>query len=289
MVDSWQYRRNAEIRELDNWPAAMRRIALIVQYQGTEFQGFQRQASAKRTVQGELESALTHIANEPVTLACAGRTDAGVHATQQVVHFDTLASRPAKAWREGANTKLPDGIRIISAQEISPKFHARFSARARTYRYVLHSASIRSTHLSNSVSWTKYSLDMSAMQDGANYLVGEHDFSSFRARLCQASSPVRHIKHIRFVRCGEFVVMEIKATAFLYNMVRNIVGVLIEVGRGAQKPEWVADVIAARSRSCAAATAPAQGLYFVGVDYPDFPELPSAAKGPHFIAPWFDC
>lgn len=286
--DCWQYRRNAEVRDLNKWPEGMQRVALIVEYQGAAFQGFQKQASAKRTVQGYLESALSNIADEPITLACAGRTDAGVHATQQVIHFDTLAMRPIKAWREGVNTKLPDAIRVTHAQEISPSFHARFSARARTYRYILHSSSIRSAHLWEQVSWTKYHLDIDAMQTGADYLVGEHDFSSFRARLCQAASPVREIKHIRFVRCGEFIVMEIKATAFLYNMVRNIVGVLIEVGRGAQSHEWVKEVIAAKARGSAASTAPAQGLYFVGVDYPDCPNLPCAPKGPNFISPWFD-
>lgn len=288
MSDEWQYRRNGEVRDLKAWPQGMQRIALVVEYQGAAFQGFQRQASAKRTVQGDLEIALSNIANESITLACAGRTDAGVHATQQVIHFDTLAERPSKAWREGVNTKLPDTIRVMHAERVSPLFHARFSARARTYRYVLHSRDVRSVHLVEQVSWTKHALDMDAMQQAASYLVGEHDFSSFRARLCQAASPVRDIKHIRFVRCGEFMVMEIKATAFLYNMVRNIVGVLIEVGRGAQSPEWVKDVIAAKSRAAAAATAPAQGLYFVGVDYPDFPSLPCAPKGPQFIAPWFD-
>ncbi len=286
--NGWQYRRNAEVRELSSWPEEMHRIALVVEYQGAAFQGFQRQASAKKTVQGDLESALSNIANEPITLACAGRTDAGVHATQQVIHFDTLAQRPCKAWREGVNTKLPDAIRVVHAQAVSPSFHARFSARARTYRYVLHSSAVRSAHLVEQVSWTKYQLDIDAMQKAADLLVGEHDFSSFRARLCQATSPVREVKHIRFMRCGEFVVMEIKATAFLYNMVRNIVGVLIEVGRGAQSPEWVKDVVAAKSRAAAAATAPAQGLYFVGVDYPDFPSLPCVSRGPHFIAPWFD-
>lgn len=287
-ANSWQYRRNAEVRDLNAWPEGMYRIALVVEYQGAAFQGFQRQASAKRTVQGDLESALSYIANEPIALACAGRTDAGVHATRQVIHFDTLANRPNKAWREGVNTKLPDAIRVRHAGPVSPLFHARFSARARTYRYVLHSSTIRSAHLVDQVSWSKHALDMNAMQLAANYLIGEHDFSSFRARLCQAASPVREVKHIRFVRCGEFVVMEIKATAFLYNMVRNIVGVLIEVGRGAQSPEWVASVIAAKSRAEAAATAPAQGLYFVGVDYPDFPNLQTQPKGPHFVAPWFD-
>ena len=204
-----------------------------------------------------------------------------------MVHFDTLASRPIKAWREGANTKLPDTVRIRHACPVTPNFHARFSARARTYRYVLHSSVVRSALMSKNVSWTKYQLDMDRMQEAALHLCGEPDFSSFRARLCQAASPIRDVKHIRFVRCGEFIVMEIKATAFLYNMVRNIVGVLLEVGRGARAPEWVTTVLEAKSRAAAATTAPPHGLYFVGVDYPDFPDIVSQPFGPEFIASWF--
>lgn len=284
----WQYRRNAEIWDLASWPEGMHRIAMIVEYVGTSFQGFQRQVSAKITVQGELEKALSKIANEEITLQCAGRTDAGVHATAQVVHFDTLADRPLKAWREGINTKLPDTIRIHWAGNVSPKFHARFSARGRTYRYALYSSDVRPALMRENVSWTKYSLDMAKMQRGADYLVGEHDFTSFRAKLCQAATPVRHIRHIRFVQCGAYIVMEIKATAFLYNMVRNIVGSLIDVGRGAKPPEWIGEALAAKSRAAAGATGLPTGLYFVGVEYPDFPELPTQPSGPDFIAPWFD-
>ena len=279
----WEYRRNAEVRDPAQWPENMQRVALAVEYVGTCYQGFQRQESAKITVQGELEKALSIIACEDITLVCAGRTDAGVHGTQQIVHFDTVAIRPSSAWREGVNTKLPDDIRIQWASSMPPLFHARFAARARTYRYVLYSNPIRPALLRNNVSWTSHVLDMEAMQEGANYLVGEHDFSSFRARLCQAASPVRRVLHIRFSRQGEFIVMEIKATAFLYNMVRNIVGTLIEVGRGAKLPASVGEVLAAQSRSLAAATAPPNGLYFVAVDYPDFPVVPSTPKGPLFL------
>ena len=284
---AWQYRRNCEIRDPAAWPEGMQRIALVVEYMGADYQGFQRQASAKVTVQGELEKALSAIACEPITLGCAGRTDAGVHATQQVVHFDTLAVRPLKAWRQGVNTKLPDTIRVVEAVEAPPAFHSRFSAKARTYRYVLQGSKIPSALMINNISWTKFSLNMEAMQQGADFLIGEHDFSSFRARHCQAVTPERNIKHIRLTRCGDYIVMEIKATAFLYNMVRNIVGVLIEVGRGAKQPEWVGQVLAEKSRCAAATTAPPQGLYFVGVDYPGFPEIPSQPKGPGFVAGYF--
>ncbi len=286
--NTWVYRRNAEIRKRENWPSDMHRIALIVEYHGTEFQGFQRQTSAKKTVQGALEKALSQVANETITLGCAGRTDAGVHATQQVVHFDTVAERKTQAWREGINTKLPEAVRVQWAAEVSPFFHARFSARARTYRYVLCPSSVKPALMRNHVSWTKYSLDMHLMQQAANYLVGEHNFTSFRAKLCQASSPIRRIHHIQLTQCGPFIVMEIKATAFLYNMVRNIVGSLIEVGRQAKPPSWMQDVLLAESRSAAGTTAPPTGLYFVGVDYPDHPEIPSAPQGPDFLAAWFD-
>lgn len=283
----WEYRRNAEIRDIAHWPKDMQRIALVVEYQGNEYQGFQRQISATKTVQGELEKALSRVANEPITLACAGRTDAGVHATQQVVHFDTLAIRSRKAWREGINTQLPGSIRVQWSGSVSALFHSRFSARARTYRYVLCPSEVKPALMRDNVSWTKYKLNMALMQQGANYLVGEHDFTSFRAKLCQAASPIRHIQHIRFIQCGALIVMEIKATAFLYNMVRNIVGSLIDVGRGAKSPEWIADVLQAKSRAAAGTTAAPTGLYFVAVDYPDFPEIPCQAKGPEFIASCF--
>jgi tRNA pseudouridine38-40 synthase len=277
------FRRNTEILDLSGWPEAMHRIASVVEYDGYNYQGFQRQVSARITVQGELEKALSNVANEAITLSCAGRTDAGVHATRQVIHFDTSAERPDKAWREGVNTQLPDAIRIRWAEEVSPKFHARFCAKARTYRYIMICSEVRPAILRTHVSWCRYHLDLDLMQRGANYLVGEHDFSSFRARLCQAASPVRHIRHIRLWKHGDFIVMEIKATAFLYNMVRNIMGSLIEVGRGAKPPEWLVEVLAKRTRSAAATTAAATGLYFVGVDYPDFPEVPSQPQGPSFI------
>jgi tRNA pseudouridine38-40 synthase len=229
------YEPSGEVTDLRQWPDGMQRLVLSIAYQGSDFQGFQRQASARRTVQGVLEAAVSRVANHPVTLVCAGRTDAGVNATGQVVHFDTPAIRPDSAWREGVNTGLPHTVRVCRVSYAPPTFHARFSARARTYRYVLQSGPLRSPHLLTSAAWTPHRLNLDAMRVAAQHLVGEHDFSSFRARLCQAAHPVRRVHSIRFAESGPFILMEIKANAFLYNMVRNIMGSLIEVGRG-QKP-----------------------------------------------------
>lgn len=260
-------------------PPGVRRYALVVEYCGAEYQGFQRQASARRTVQGELERALSRIAAQPITLVCAGRTDAGVHATHQVVHFDCSAVRDQRAWLEGTNTQLPDSIRVRHAQAVPGEFHARFSARARTYRYVTHIDRVRSAFLAANVTWSRHELDVDIMQRAAQVLVGEHDFTSFRASQCQAHSPVRTLEQVAFSRHGAYVVMRIKANAFLHHMVRNIMGSLYEVGRGSQPEDWIGQLLQCRNRNLAAATAPAQGLYFVGVDYPSEFGVPSLQEG----------
>ncbi|WP_255428827.1 tRNA pseudouridine(38-40) synthase TruA [Saccharophagus sp. K07] len=262
-------------------PEGVRRFALVVEYDGSQYQGFQRQASAKKTVQGELERALSLIAAQPVTLVCAGRTDAGVHATHQVVHFDCSAPRAEKAWLDGTNTKLPDSIRVKWAAQVPGEFHARFSALARTYRYFTYISKVRSAFLPVSATWSRDDLDVEAMQEAARRLVGEHDFSSFRSSQCQAHSPVRRIDYIRFVRQGDFIGMEIKANAFLHHMVRNIMGCLFEIGRAARPAEWLDELLTARDRRLAAPTAHPHGLYLVGVDYPAEFGIPagSAHKG----------
>jgi tRNA pseudouridine38-40 synthase len=260
-------------------PPGVHRYALVVEYCGAEYQGFQRQASARRTVQGELERALSRIAAQPITLVCAGRTDAGVHATHQVVHFDCSAARDERAWLEGTNTQLPDSIRVRHAQLVPSEFHARFSARARTYHYVTHIDKVRSAFLSTNVTWIRHDMDVDAMRAAAQALVGEHDFTSFRASQCQAHSPVRTVEFVEFSRRGAYIVMRIKANAFLHHMVRNIMGSLYEVGRGAQPGDWIEYLLRCRNRSLAAATAPPQGLYFVGVDYPIEFRLPSVDEG----------
>lgn len=278
------YRRNCELKNGIEMPAGMRRYAAAIEYNGADFRGFQIQASAPNTVQAALQDALSHIANEPITLICAGRTDAGVHATQQIIHFDTLAVRPDRAWVAGVNTRLPASVRVRWVKEVPGTFHARFSAQARRYRYLMYCDDVRPALLVDQLTWCKYALDIDAMQAGANDLLGEQDFTSFRATQCQAKSPVRNLHYLNIRRQGQLIVLDLQANAFLHHMVRNIVGVLTEVGRGAQSPSWVGEVLQARDRTAAAATAPAFGLYFVGVDYPPEFELPSLPAGPVFLA-----
>jgi len=277
------YSRNVEIKPGMTFPSGMQRIALGIEYSGTGLSGFQRQASASNTVQAKLESALTKIAAEPVSLVCAGRTDAGVHATGQVVHFDTLATRPDKAWVLGTNTHLPDGIRVCWAKNTGSAFHARFSAVSRTYRYVIHTAAVRSAILHKQVTWIADELDSQLMNRAAQYLVGEHDFSAFRAAQCQAHSPVRSIEYIRVVQAGPFIVLEVKANAFLHHMVRNMVGSLLSVGRGHKEAAWIAELLLNKDRTLAAATASPYGLYLVDVGYPAEFNLPSLPTGPLFL------
>src|SRR5690606_21902966 len=214
-------KRNCEIKPGVLFPENMRRVALGVEYNGAGFNGFQRQKTSASTIQAALEQALSRVANEPVTLVCAGRTDAGVHATDQVVHFDTLAQRPLKAWVEGVNTHLPDDIRIRWSREVDPRFHARFSALSRSYRYIILSDSVKTAIMRKQVCWTSYSLDLEAMRNAGKALVGEHDFSSFRAAQCQAASPVRKVTALTIHRQGKLIVLEISANAFLHHMVRN--------------------------------------------------------------------
>ncbi len=274
------YSRNCELKDGLLLPEGMRRIAMSVEYNGVEFHGFQAQRSGVATVQQALEQALSRVADEPISLVCAGRTDAGVHGTNQVVHFDTLALRPTRAWTRGVRAHLPDGVSVRWALQVPGDFHARFSARSRTYRYVICNRETRPALMVDQLTWHRYPLDVALMQRAANYLLGEHDFSAFRASQCQARSPVRCIEAIDLVRRGELIVMEVRANAFLHHMVRNIVGALLPVGEGLQSPEWVAEVLASRSRCAGGVTAPPQGLYLVSVDYPSRFALPDSPPGP---------
>ncbi len=282
--DHKPYERNGEILQTTPWPEGMNRIALGVEYKGTEFHGFQTQPSGVKTVQDALQHALSKVANEDISLVCAGRTDAGVHATQQVVHFDTLAVRPEKAWLLGTKAHLPDSVIVRWAKNVSPQFHARFSALNRTYRYLLSDASTASALVAHQVTWSSRKLNLDWMHEGAKYLIGEHDFTSFRATQCQAKSPVRRIHHLHLVRRGDLIILEVQANAFLHHMVRNIVGVLMSIGLGEKPVEWVAEVLAARDRSKAAVTAKPYGLYLVSVDYPEEFNIPKLSPGPFFIA-----
>lgn len=277
------YRRNAEVFPSTEWPQGMQRVALAVEYLGTEYHGFQTQPSGVPTVQQALERALSEVAAEPITLVCAGRTDAGVHATQQIVHFDTLAQRPEKAWVRGTRTHLPTDISVLWARCVEPEFHARFSARARTYRYLIYDRTTYSGLMHQQVTWSRKRLDEHAMRAAAQYLIGEHDFTSFRASQCQARRPVRTIEHLHIARRGELLVIEIKANAFLHHMVRNITGVLMAIGAGEAAPHWMAQILAARDRSAGGVTARPFGLYLVTVDYPEAFALPRIEPGPLFI------
>lgn len=265
------------------FPDGMRRVCLGLEYNGTSFRGFQKQATASRTVQAALEAALSSVADEKITLVCAGRTDAGVHASEQVVHFDTLAKRPEVAWIKGVNCSLPADIRVHWSREVGADFHARFAAQSRSYHYVIYGANTRPAVLNANLTWTPYALAMDKMQAAAHHLLGEHDFTSYRASQCQAKSPVRKIHNIQFVRHGAFVVMKINANAFLHHMVRNIIGTLIEVGRGARSVDWPAEVLLAKDRTKAAATASPCGLYLVKVEYSDRFNLPQLPIGPLFL------
>ena len=250
------------------------RIALGLEYDGSRFHGFERQPG-RRTVQGEVEEALARVAAAPVRVVCAGRTDAGVHATGQVVHFDTAASRPAHAWVRGANTYLSPDVAVLWARFVDEGFHARFLALGRRYRYVIVNRGTRPALLAGRAAWERRRLDARLMRLGARHLAGEHDFSSFRAAGCQARHPVRRVRRIEVDRIGDRIVIDVHANAFLQHMVRNIAGTLVAVGSGEHGPAWVASVLAARDRRAGGVTAPPGGLYLVGVDYPEATGIPA--------------
>ncbi len=242
------------------------RIALGIEYVGSGFSGWQVQ-QGERTVQGALEEALSRVAARSIRVTCAGRTDAGVHALGQVVHFDTDARRPVTAWTLGANSSLPADASVRWALEASDEFHARFSALSRTYRYVIYNAGVRSPLLAGRTWWRRRPLDVDIMQVAVRHLLGEHDFSSFRAAGCQARSPVRRVTEASVTRRGALVCVQITANAFLHHMVRNVAGTLAKVGTGEADPDWVGEVLDRKDRRRAGMTAPPDGLYFVSVDY----------------------
>jgi len=252
------------------------RIALGLEYAGDHFHGWQSQINSSN-VQDCVEKALSKVANHPIRVIVAGRTDTGVHAIAQVIHFDTDSKRKMHEWVRGANANLPFSISILWAQTVDDEFHARFSAIARHYRYIILNRPIRSALLNKKVTWEYEDLNIEPMQHAANYLIGKHDFTSFRATACQAKSPVRTISRLNVQRIGEYIIIDVSANAFLYHQVRNIAGVLIAIGSGKKPPEWAQFVLESRDRKIAGKTAPADGLYLCGIDYPPhyhFPKVP---------------
>ncbi len=261
------------------------RFAACVEYDGSTFHGWQSLKSGLPTIQASVEKALSKVANHPVSVICAGRTDAGVHGSRQIIHFDTTSVRSERGWVYGCNTNLPDTIAMRWVKPVSVDFHARFSALARRYRYVIYNNPIRPAHLSRGVTWNYRPLDVERMRAAARFLIGEHDFTSYRAVQCQAKNPVRTIQHLEIHRFGDLIVLDVKANAFLHHMIRNIAGVLMAIGCGKREPEWAQEVLEARDRSVGGVTAPPWGLYFVDVKYPAEFDLPDEPLGPSFIGP----
>ena len=261
----------------------MGRIAFGIEYDGAAVYGWQRQREVP-SVQEHLERALSTVADTTIEVQCAGRTDAGVHATAQVVHFETEVQRPLKAWTLGVNANLPNAIAVTWAKEVSDDFHARFSATHRRYRYVIFNAKLRPANLHHGVPHVHRELDEQKMHRAAQALLGEQDFTSFRAALCQSKTPFRNVTNVSVYRQGRYVVIDIRANAFLHHMVRNITGSLVEIGAGDKPENWIAELLAGKDRSLAAATAKPNGLYLVDVTYPDIHNIPKLPLGPLFLS-----
>lgn len=246
------------------------KLALGVEYLGTQFHGWQLQKSGIRTVQLVVEEALSMVADKKIRVHCSGRTDAGVHALEQVIHFETDVKRENKAWLYGGNVNLPSDVNFKWVRNVEDEFHARFDAFARQYYYKIHNTNVRSSLLASRSLWEPRKLNIELMNLAAKCLIGEHDFSSFRGNLCQAKSPIKNIEHIIFTKNGSNITLDIKANAFLHHMVRNIVGTLLKVGREERDIEWVSEVLEYKQRSKAGPTAEPQGLYFVKAFYNKF-------------------
>ena len=243
------------------------KIALGVEYLGTAFHGWQIQKSGLRTVQGVVEPALSKIANHPVRVFCSGRTDAGVHAQEQIIHFETQTTRTDGAWLFGGNANLPSDVNFKWAKEVNDDFHARFNAHARSYEYRIQNHPVRSSLKTGYYLWEPRSLNINEMRKAATFLVGEHDFSCFRGSMCQAKSPIKTIEYLQIDEIGDDLIIKVKANAFLHHMVRNLVGTLLKIGRGEENPEWMLSVLDSKDRKEAGPTAEPQGLYFVKAHY----------------------
>lgn len=282
LPESWEYKPNCEILEGQTLPDGIFRISMGVEYDGAAYFGWQRQRLVE-SVQENIEKALSQIADHPIEVVCAGRTDAGVHATSQVIHFDTRAQRKERNWMLGVNSRLPRDIAVTWSKAVPGQFHARFSAQARTYRYIIFNREYSPAVLNRGLTWWRRPLDVEKMERAAAYLVGEHDFSSFRAAGCVASNPVRVIHSAIVRRIADYVVLEITANAFLQHMVRNIVGLLLEIGSSDAPPHQLQKILDLKDRRQSAATARPNGLYFVDVEYPPEFSIPRPERGPSFI------
>lgn len=258
------------------------RIALMVEYDGSQYHGWQAQAGL-RTVQQALERALSHVADHEISVVCAGRTDTGVHATNQIIHFDSEKERTIRSWIHGANSFLPKDVCVKWGREMPDNFHARFSATSRRYQYVVYNAPIRPALLRSNVTWQYRQLDHRLMHEASQHLLGEQNFTSFRSVECQSKTPMRHVHHLQVTRKGDLIIIDISANAFLHHMVRNIAGVLIAVGSGRKPVSWVHDVLCAQDRTLGAETAPPYGLYLVEVVYPAAFNVVKGAMSPVFL------
>lgn len=263
----------------------MPRLALGIEYAGNNYRGWQRQINHPElpSVQASIEQALSAVANHPVAVVCAGRTDAGVHAGGQVIHCDVDVERTMRAWVLGCNANLPSDIRVLWAKVVPVEFNARRLATARSYKYVLYNSSIRPSLLNEFVSWYYIPVDADKMHLAAQQWLGRHDFSSFRAAGCQSKSPTRELHSITIKRRGDMIFFDIMANAFLYHMVRNMVGTLLEIGSGRREAAWAKEVLLAKDRAKAGVTAPPQGLYLVGVSYPAHLQIPDNKSGLWFF------
>lgn len=258
----------------------MQRWAACVEYNGANYYGWQIQPETEKSVQTWVERALSHVADESISVVCAGRTDTGVHATAQIIHFETSAPRDARAFTLGANTQLPDDVSMVWAHPVHEEFHARFSARWRRYHYVIQTSPTRPAIYASQVTHVHHPVDWRAVAQASDHLVGMHDFTSLRSVHCQAPNPIREVHFARWYSLGDLKVLDLQANAFLHHMVRNVVGTLLEVGRGKRAPESIPKLLSAKDRAQAGITAPANGLHLVGVGYEPGIELPETLRFP---------
>jgi len=244
------------------------RWALQIEYDGAGFQGWQSQRPGNPSVQDAVEAALSKVADHALRVFCAGRTDSGVHATSQIIHFETPSDRPVRAWIQGVNAHLPDSVAVRQAKKVSADFHARFSAVARRYLYVILNEPVRRGLHQDSYTRARSPLDEGLMYAAAQHLLGEHDFSSFRSSQCQSRTPMRNLMRLDVFRQADMVCLDVTANAFLHHMVRNLAGVLMDIGAGIKPVDWTAELLALKDRSAGGVTAPPKGLYLIDVSYP---------------------